>query len=500
MLRKTGPDTLNNENQLQDWFSSTLVAAKFSNLIMKGKFPGYIQELKAHPFLNIINYSDMQFRCLKLTDHENRCLYINTLSNMVNIPRSTCINQNHAEYTNRILNYQLEMKNFKTNRKFFLSELITNSHDSLNLGKFFDEIRYKYEEIYGENDFNFRLIVVEYSWPLILSILNKLNNLETIIQYAQKCYELAKGCSLDSGLIIASKTNSWLVTCAHSTMQRFIKSIDNLTTGVKILTQSQKRYICFCFGLLLNSKSLDEISIYFKYMCIVFLSMNADSKFKEAELFLVNSLRERNNDYNSIQSLIDQMSINESSVTRNSFYSDSNEQSNLIESDQLSNSDRQLLNTLKSHSPFMLHFKKIKEEIESIFIQNNQVNNNDLLHCPNDNYLPHIVDHFIEKFLPYSFLWSGFMFVNSSNVNSGFSRIAHGSLSSSNAARLLYTKSSARNNLQPHLYVYDQIESVKEACQEYLNQFMTQNTNLNGSMNNNSNQHAKRTRCTQNTF
>ena len=103
----------------------------------------------------------------------------------------------------------------------------------------------QYEKMFKE-PFFFKLVVTDYSWALIHSVVEVLNMM-SITSYAKLVYELAED-RLDN---MKRNSTTLLISCVTHTMKRFTLSIKALS-----LTEFQYTYLAFCFSLLVNCTDL----------------------------------------------------------------------------------------------------------------------------------------------------------------------------------------------------------------------------------------------------
>lgn len=149
-----------------------LVFSIKTNTVLGKKLPGFTQQFTLIPELRVYNYSELQFKCINETPHEKRILHIDATGSMVDVADKHT-KDNHDGYK-RILNYFCLLKNSanQAQRGVVVSELISSSHDSNSLASFFFAVKLDYAKVYNKDVFRFRLVVIDYSWALIHSILS----------------------------------------------------------------------------------------------------------------------------------------------------------------------------------------------------------------------------------------------------------------------------------------------------------------------------------------
>ena len=130
--------------------------------------------------------SEQQFECLFRTPYEQRVLHIDATGNLVKV---------HGNVYKRILNYTFLVKNYSLRdieeSPFQLGEFISSNHDVMPLTIMIMRMKYQFEKFFSKQ-FNFRIFVCDFSWTLIHSAIESLNQI-SIIQYANLVMELANG-------------------------------------------------------------------------------------------------------------------------------------------------------------------------------------------------------------------------------------------------------------------------------------------------------------------
>ncbi|CAF0770138.1 unnamed protein product [Brachionus calyciflorus] len=161
-------------------------------------------------------------------------------------------------------------------------------------------------------------------------------------------------------------------------------------------------------------------------MCIVFLTENVTKQVKESYEFL-----------NYLISTREQLSP---AAEQSIYLSTMGElKTNLCQIESECDQDDRTIfkkSTIKEASPFTAHFINIKQEA----INYSKIKNGDINHIRNDSYID-----FLEKnFLPYAFVWSGFVF---RNLN--ISRLTNGTIEKFFATR----KNLVKSSVQPGVYI-----------------------------------------------
>lgn len=266
-------------------------------------------------------------------------------------------------------------------------------------------------------------------------------NSQTVEDYAKIMYQIASGARTFDDYPL----NSWLASCAAHTMKRFVNSLD------KSIDRNLRRYICFCFSLMLNSTSLDQLSDYFRWICIVHLSETRSELVISSEKALIEAVKERPETLASIKKI-----VNRFDQDRGFTIFDSDQ-------DELRESDNTKLDSIvekispnqpiKHSSPFTSHFKKIKEDVENSF------NTDPSADEPNLQLNPAYINHLLDKFMPYCFIWSGFVF-----KGMNLTRLTNGTVENFNK----FVKSTTKAKVLPHRHIVSELRFVEGMCEEYL--------------------------------
>ena len=76
--------------------------------------------------------------------------------------------------------------------KAIISELISSAHDIAQISQHYLKMRLDFEKIYPNKPFSFRLIVTDWSWATIHSLIEQFN-MQSIHQYADMMFEFSQG-------------------------------------------------------------------------------------------------------------------------------------------------------------------------------------------------------------------------------------------------------------------------------------------------------------------
>ena len=64
---------------------------------------------------------------------------------------------------------------------------VSSGHDVCYISQYFIKMVFGYESLHGPRSCTFRLIIIDFAWALIHSILKEFNN-ETVIEYAHRVF------------------------------------------------------------------------------------------------------------------------------------------------------------------------------------------------------------------------------------------------------------------------------------------------------------------------
>lgn len=253
-------------------------------------------------------------------------------------------------------------------------------------------------------------------------------NNETAIEYAHHILALAKR------EIKINNLRTYLVSCAAHTSKRFSKSITQFCSDRNtVIAKDKHRHACLCFSLLLNSRDLEMITTYFKWICTYYLSEYKSDDYILADKQLKEALEirpELNEDLNSIIHHSFKIFMEEQAklinVKENLLEtSDSNQTKNkekqqsecvresCEEDDEIevlfdeNNNEENLMKgkTIRENSPFTSIFENLYEEI--VFkIQANIQNDKEA----NSKYNAKLIHFILKNYMPYCFIWASFSF------------------------------------------------------------------------------------------
>lgn len=444
------------KNDISSNWSQNLLssASSFDALLKSAKMSGYIQQFEQFPTLSIGCFMEKQLECIHRTAYNDRILHVDAIGSLVKIGEKQN-NYKFADYK-RILNYCLLLKNKKhlgaNSGNALVGEYITSCHDVKQLSKFFLEYRYTYEQVYNEK-LNFRLIITDLTWTIIHSLLREFNDMD-VIQYSNMVLKVAKGEALNTSI-------SWLLSSASHTMKRFSYSLKSLS-----ISDSNFRYICYCFSLLLNSTNLELCVEYFRLICIVFLTKSTNQMLIDSKHKIKTALASRPDIKDDLiaKSELDTSEINGFS-NRNE--ADSSDGESDGDDHEPYNPFKQ--DSIKFCSPFAKIFKDVYEKVSAEVLFETNGGDSNCLYCPK------LIELLLDNYMPYCFMWSGFVL-----RDTGLARLVNGSLEN----YIEISKKNVTKNQLPNQYINKSFDLVNSYAIEYLstvdrletkNQLMTLN-------------------------
>lgn len=350
----------------------------------------FIQQLITHKEFAMYLYDKLMMKCIHNIPAQNRILHLDATGNLTKIPKNKRI-------YSRILNYILLLKDSrqisdmctgKTTKSAIVGDMCSSRHDVYRLSDFFRCFKTDYAHEYSE-DLIFRLVIQDYNFMQMHSSTESFNN-EDLISYSNKVWRLSQ---YDDTIDINKTT--WICSCASHTMKRFINRLKKIIFDKMII-----RFAAYCFSLLLNCIDLHSISTYFEILCFIFYSKFKNQEVQDHLIALEEAFRERPIGKIEIIKII------------SAFKLISNEKSPINTTIQSSKPSRPKKNdTIKAQSPFTKHFLDIATRVQ-LLINNNIENSQE-----NQYYAPQYIKFLLESFMPYAFLWSGFVLRNLNNDN-----------------------------------------------------------------------------------
>jgi hypothetical protein len=245
--------------------------------------------------------------------------------------------------------YSIVAHDYESKNIIPISEFLTTSHTQMNISLNLMQIKnffLKYSSLSGKK-FGFQypiapIIVTDFSWPLINSVLDIFNNNMTIIKYLELAYEILVKKEKHKLTLI----NTFIYLCSIHYLKTFIKNTKKIHHQDKKNEIRVKKSLIFCFTLLQNATSLEEIEFLLENIYNVFNIKKRNQSFISSICLIENRLKNRNLDQDFF--------YDESEKDRQRYQSkmELNSKSNLIYT-------KRQLKGLKNSSPFKKYFEKI---------------------------------------------------------------------------------------------------------------------------------------------
>lgn len=388
VFRKIVSEQLNEDIVSTCWIANLLEAAESAaNFIKYKKIRGFVQNISIYPSLLITIYCEAQLKLIHSIPIQRRLVHIDATGQLVYIPKVM------QEY-NRIMNYAMLIRDSynSDNRAVIINENISSQQNTLFINSIFTRIKFDYQTLYPKENKIFQLIVCDLAWPTIHGVLQSLCN-EDIIEYSQRVYDLSDNKN--------TQDKTWLGSCASHTMKRYVGGVKKNVTEI---TSVVYQFYVYTFNLLLNCQDLTAFGEILRLIFICILS--------EFRINLVDQA------FNTLQSLIEKRPVLDERVeqiirTSINFFDNQSNSSN--------NDDEDLFvadESIRSRSPFTKFSVKIEDEVKSK-IQNNSASE------MNSMYSLEYMDFLQKNFLPYAFIWSGFVY-KTLDTRENTSRITNG--------------------------------------------------------------------------
>lgn len=158
-----------------------------------------------------------------------------------------------------------------TNTILPVYEFISTSHNTTTISKYLFSLK-KMEKLVPSNFYTISpLIVTDFSWPLISSVLETFNKCN-INQYLNLAYQLVIDSNEKSELNFRNYIHTRIYLCSTHFLKMVIKKCKVIHIDDKV-----KRCFMFCFTLLQNSINIKEFE---NYLINIFNLFNQKSKNK----------------------------------------------------------------------------------------------------------------------------------------------------------------------------------------------------------------------------
>ena len=336
----------------------------------------------------------------------------------------------------QILNYTFMLRTLGDNAKrgIVINETVTSVHDTCRIGEMFHLLKHNYFKLYNADSFVFRLVISDLSWATIHAALEVLNS-EDVIGYAKRVYDFA-----DLKESTRAHTKSWLASCASHTMHRFTRILKK--KRIKFPNSSSKTFAICCFSLLLNSLELESAKRIFGLMCRVFLDPMASQSSIEAKDSLLKLIAQRPKEAGEVLDAECEGEFEANDGDENLGENESDDELELEEDGWTREGQ-----SIKAASPFTAFFLELEEQFR-FNISNNSHNN--------PVYKPEYIAFLQSNFMPYIFVWGGFVFRGIDNMT----RLTQGCIEKHFAT----CKRAIREPQVPAIYIREKYKMVLAQC------------------------------------
>jgi hypothetical protein len=291
----------------------------------------------------------------------------------------------------------------------------TSRQDTYQIKDFCSLFKADYEKRFQNNKLAFRLIVSDYSWAAIHALIQTFNT-ESVVNYSDRVFNYCIN-NLDFNL----SELSWYISCAAHTMHRYSRGVNKIFKDKETC-----KFVCFVFSLMLNCDNIQTLGKLFMQLCVVFQSKTMSEQFIEAYNFLVGKIENRD-------------SFNDSDDFEKKIYFEK-------KTDKTANIKQ--TKAVKDQSKFGQYFRDLESSVK---INENSSDANDL-------YCPKFIEFLQKYFMPYCFLWAGFV-LKGTNIT----RLTNGALEKYFA----HKKKKITSPLYPAEYVNHTFLSTKGKAIEF---------------------------------
>jgi hypothetical protein len=324
-------------------------------------------------------------------------------------------------------------------KQVLVGELCTSQHDVTNITNFFNTLRISYLKYNETYDLSFRLIVINYSWAIIQSIISGIF-CENITDYASRVYELAKGYK---SIAQFDQSKSWLFCCPMQTIVRFIYSLKKHVQVEK----SIKINLCLYFFLLIKSRSFENFLNLYESIILVCLSKTLNNNcvssyevLRKAMMDIIESEKKEIEGY--LEQSESTQGIDKEKDIKNGYMSDLEKNFDI----------KTLKYKIQEKSQFIPEFNKIIDNVElKILLEDNSPQHN-------QNYCPKFVEYINTKYMPFCFVWSSF-----SLIDLPYTRLTNTAIDGFNLFR-----SNSVKNILPHIYTNDILAMTRGRCKDFI--------------------------------
>jgi hypothetical protein len=187
----------------------------------------------------------------------------------------------------QVLLYTVAMRDPLSNTSISIYDFVTTSHNFVSISRYLSYFKHIMDvKIPRKYLIHAPVIVTDYSWPSLNSILHVFNDSMNIKQYLSLLFELlVENPSPSRYNCIKSKIKVRLYLCSthfFNMMRRRVRKIEKNKTLC--------RDFLFMFSLLQNSTSMNQFELYLKNIFHIYMCQNSDG---EALEFIKNEVKKR---------------------------------------------------------------------------------------------------------------------------------------------------------------------------------------------------------------
>jgi hypothetical protein len=256
--------------------------------------------------------------------------------------------------------YSIVTHDYESKSIIPIAEFFTTSHTQINISIFLMQIKnffLKYSSLCGKK-YGFLypfapVIVTDFSWPLINSVLDVFNHM-SMMQYLEVAFEII----INRKKEMLFQIHTIIHLCSIHYLKSFIRNSKKIIHKDKNNEVLVKKTLIFCFTLLQNSTSIDEIEFLLQHIYNMFNISKKNQTFLHSICLIENRIKNRNLDQDF------SYEDSKSDMDRLSSRFELNSKQNLIIT-------KKQLKGLKNISPFKKYFDS--------FINTKLVNVNEML-------------------------------------------------------------------------------------------------------------------------
>ncbi len=392
-LRKMKSQVNNKDMPSTDWIQNAHCVMDSQRELIPGQYlNGYVRSFESGEYFKMILQTETQLRALNKIPAKHRLIEVDATGSLVKIDKKQRVFKQILNYVMLVINI-----NDLLQPDINITEMACSRHDVFAISEMFNCFRYNYLHLFPSENLIFRLMISDFSWATMHAALHVFN-FESMVDYSKRVFSLSK-CEIE----INDSSRLWLASCASHTMHRFCKS---LKKNVNFSDKEHRHFASHCFSLLLNCQTLETARELFTLLIFTFCSKSLSRKCQDAKSVLQEMIATRPHTAAETPKILFKVAnvqdVQEECV-------DQMESFVLITSDDQAEIKRNA-STIKAGSPFSKYFLDLENETKLIEQPSNKLIDN-LLH--NQKF----VDFLQENFMPYMFLWTGFVLRGQDFVN-----------------------------------------------------------------------------------